>query len=111
MLSLPIRMFYVLIVVGIALAAVYLGTGVRLGHLYLLVFLAGIFLHSWLAVAYLPLACLLVLTMGTCAADEVDVYGETFPHIVRYFLLPFALFGALGVSASRIGKTLWESRS
>ncbi len=111
MLSLPVRMFAVLVVVGIALAAVYLGTAVRPGHLYVLAFLAGIFLRSWLAVAYLPLACLLVLTMGTCAANEVDVYGEAFPPTVRYFLLPFALFGALGVSASRIGEAFWESRS
>ncbi len=111
LLSLPVRMFAVLVVVGIALAAAYSGTAVRPGHLYVLAFLAGIFLRSWLAVAYLPLACLLVLTMGTCAANEVDVYGEAFPPTVRYFLLPFALFGALGVSASRIGEAFWESRS
>ncbi len=111
MLPLPVRMFYVLVVVGIALAAEYLETGVRPWHLYALAFLAGIFLRSWLAVAYLPLACLLVLTMGTCAANEVEVYGEAFPPTVRYYLLPFALFGALGVSASRIGEAFWKSRS
>ncbi len=111
MLSLPVRMFAVLVVVGIALAAAYSGTAVRPGHLYVLVFLAGIFLRSWLAVAYLPLAWLLVLTMGSRATDEVDVYREAFPDIVRYFLLPFVLFGALGVSASRIGEAFWESRS
>ncbi len=111
MLSLPVRMFAVLVVLGVALAAAYSGTAVRPWHLYSLVFLAGIFLRSWLAVAYLPLVCLLVLTIGTCVAGEVDVYGDAFPSTIRYFLLPFVLFGALGVSASRLGRAFGLSQS
>ncbi|MDP9350481.1 MAG: hypothetical protein M3P51_02915 [Chloroflexota bacterium] len=97
-------------VLGIALTAVYGGSAVRPWHLYVLAFLAGIFVRRWLAVAYLPLACLLVLTIGTCAADEVDVYGDAFPDTARYFLLPFALFAALGVAASRIASVFRRAR-